>query len=73
MVTRHLAWCRAFGVEVRGHCGRLQRPARAPPLAWSYYEVTTEQYKRLDDVGWARQVVATPAPSEPEWMKPLLP
>jgi len=42
-------------------------------LASSYYEVTTEQYKRLNDQDWARQVVATPAPSEPEWMKPLLP
>jgi len=42
-------------------------------LASSYYEVTTEQYKRLNDVEWAQQVVASPAPPEPEWMKPLLP
>jgi len=42
-------------------------------LASSYYEVTTEQYKRLNDEEWATQVVANPAPTEPEWMKPLLP
>jgi hypothetical protein len=42
-------------------------------LVSSYYEVTTEQYKRLNDVEWAKQVVASPAPPEPQWMKPLLP
>jgi len=42
-------------------------------LASSYYEVTTDQYKRLNDAEWAKQVGATPAPSEPEWMKPLVP
>jgi len=42
-------------------------------LASSYYEVTTEQYKRLNDTEWAKQVGASPAPPEPEWMKPLLP
>jgi len=42
-------------------------------LASSYYEVTTEQYKRLNDAEWAKQVVGNPSPSEPDWMKPLLP
>ena len=42
-------------------------------LASSYYEVTTEQYKRLNDAEWAKQVVASPGPPEPEWMKPLVP
>lgn len=46
-------------------------------LASSYYEVTTEKFKRLNDVEWAQQVGSNPAPSvppsEPEWMKPLLP
>jgi len=42
-------------------------------LASSYYEVTTEQYKRLNDIEWAQQVGGSAAPPEPEWMKPLLP
>lgn len=42
------------------------------PVA-SYYEVTTEQYERLNDEEWEQQVIATPAPPEPEWMKPLAP
>jgi hypothetical protein len=42
-------------------------------LVSSYYEVTTRDYKRLNDVEWAKDVGSSLAPAEPEWMKPLLP
>jgi hypothetical protein len=33
----------------------------------SYYEMTTDNYKRLDDASWADMLAATPPPDEVPW------